>query len=121
VAGFFMRGRMAGMGQKANHRTVAGLAAISIGCLLGAFTLGDREPKLLLGLGVATVTFVVNFWYGVVRTRRAEMLRDINRRIARAERRTVDRGDDVKLQAASKALSQLREQRREVEGKLRGE
>jgi len=111
---------MAGMGRKANHRTVAGLAGISLGCLWGAFLLGDREPKLFLGLCLATVTFVVSFWYGVIRTRRAEILSDINRQIAKAEKLTVARGDDDTLQRASNVLNELREHKRNVEGKLRG-
>jgi hypothetical protein len=112
---------MAGMGRKANHRTVAGLAGISLGCLWGAFLLGNREPKLFLGLCIATVTFVVSFWYGVMRTRRAEMLSNINREIAKAEKLTVARGDDDTLQRTSKVLGELKERRREVETELRGE
>jgi hypothetical protein len=71
-------------------------------------------------LCLATVTFVVSFWYGVVRTRRAEMLAHIDREIAKAEELTVAPRDDAKLQRASKTLRELRERRREVEGKPRG-
>lgn len=54
------------------------------------------------------------------RNQLAEVLSDINRQIAKAEQLTVARGDDDTLQRASKVLSELKEQRHVVEGKLRG-
>ena len=51
----------------------------------------------------------------------ADTLADIDRLIATAEALTVAKGDDDTLQRASKVLAELREQRRDVEAKLRGE
>jgi hypothetical protein len=49
------------------------------------------------------------------------MLADINNLIANAESLTVAKGDDDTLQRASKVLAELKEQRRDVEAKLRGD
>ena len=50
----------------------------------------------------------------------ADTLADIDRLIRTAESLTVAKGDDDTLQRASKALAELREQRRDVEAKLQG-
>jgi hypothetical protein len=55
------------------------------------------------------------------RSKLVEMLADINSLIAKAESLTVIKGDDDTLQRASKVLTELREQRRDVEAKLRRE
>jgi hypothetical protein len=49
------------------------------------------------------------------------MLADINRLITKAELLTVAKCDDDTLHRASKVLAGLKEQRRDVEAKLRGE
>jgi hypothetical protein len=57
-------------------------------------------------------------------TKRNELVRilvEINAKIHEAESLTVAKGDDDTLQPASKVLAELREQRRDVEAKLRGE
>jgi hypothetical protein len=51
----------------------------------------------------------------------ARVLADNNAKIREAESLTVAKGDDDTLQRASKVLAELREQRRAVEAKLRGE
>jgi hypothetical protein len=51
----------------------------------------------------------------------ADTLADIDRLIRTAESLTVAKCDDDTLQRASKVLAELREQRRAVEAKLRGE
>lgn len=56
--------------------------------------------------------------------RRNELVRvlaDINAKIREGESLTVARGDDDTLRRASDVLADLREQRRDVEAKLRGE
>jgi hypothetical protein len=55
------------------------------------------------------------------RSKLVTMLADINSLIAKAESLTVAKCDDDTLQRASKVLVELKEQRRNVEGKLRGE
>jgi hypothetical protein len=49
------------------------------------------------------------------------MLADINSLIAKAEPLTAAKCDDDPLQRASKVLAELKEQRWDVEAKLRGE
>jgi hypothetical protein len=49
-----------------------------------------------------------------------EMLADIGRLIAKAESLTVTKCDDDTLQRVSKVLAEMREQRRDLEAKLRG-
>jgi hypothetical protein len=51
----------------------------------------------------------------------ARILADINAKICEAESLTVANGDDDTLQRTSKVLAELREQRRNVEAKLRRE
>jgi hypothetical protein len=51
----------------------------------------------------------------------ADTLTDIDRLIATAESPTVAKGDDDTLQRASEVLAALKEQRKDVEAKLRGE
>jgi hypothetical protein len=51
----------------------------------------------------------------------SDTLADIDRLIKTAESLTVAKGDDDTLQRASKVLAGLREQRQDVEAKLRGE
>jgi hypothetical protein len=51
----------------------------------------------------------------------ADTLADIDRLIRTAESLTVAKCDDDTLQRASKVLTDLKEQRRYVEAKLRGE
>ena len=53
------------------------------------------------------------------RTQLTALLADINRQIAKAEQITVARGDDVTLLTASNILSELREQMRYCEEKLK--
>ena len=53
------------------------------------------------------------------RSQLAAMLADINSLIAKAESLTVAKCDDDTLQRTSKVLAELREQRRDVEAKLR--
>ena len=51
----------------------------------------------------------------------ARVLVQINQKIREAERLTAAKCDDDTLQRASKVLAELREQRRDMEAKLRGE
>jgi hypothetical protein len=51
----------------------------------------------------------------------ARVLVEINAKIREAESLTVAKCDDGTLQRASKVLAELKEQRRDVEAKLRGE
>jgi hypothetical protein len=51
----------------------------------------------------------------------ASVLVEINAKIREAERLTVANCDDDTLQRASQVLAELKEQRRDVEAKLRGE
>jgi hypothetical protein len=55
------------------------------------------------------------------RSQLVAMLADINSLIAKAESLTVAKCDDDTLQRASKVLAELKESRRDVEAKLRGE
>jgi hypothetical protein len=56
-----------------------------------------------------------------MQSQRAQFLSDINAKIRESESLTVAKGDDDTLQRASEVLAELKEQRRAVEAKLRGE
>ena len=106
------------MERKPTHGLVGSLAALALVSSLGAFALGDREPRTIAGLCIATVTICASVWYAI---RRPDILSRINRQIAKAEQLTVAPGYDDTLQRASKVLAELKDQRRDVEAKLSNE